>query len=153
MRILADTNVLLRLSDPAHALHRVAIDSTDRLRAARHELMIVPQNLYEFWSVSTRTVQANGLGRSTSETDWHVARLMRLFTLLRDERSVFEYWNQLVSSYQVTGVKAHDTRLVAAMMRHELTHMLTFNVGDFGRYREITVMTSEFVLESSVAGE
>ena len=146
MRILTDTNLLLRLSEPAHSLHQTVIDATDQLRAAGHDLVIVPQCLYEFWSVSTRTKEANGLGRSIAETQAHIARLTRLFTLLRDERAVFEQWQQLVATYQVAGVKAHDTRLVAAMVRHQLTHLLTFNGGDFRRYTEVTVVVPQELL-------
>ncbi|OCQ98267.1 hypothetical protein BCD64_13250 [Nostoc sp. MBR 210] len=34
----------------------------------------------------------------------------------------------------------HDTRLVAAILLHGLTHILTFNVSDFSRYSEITAI-------------
>lgn len=146
MRILTDTNLLLRLSEPAHTLHQTAVEATDRLRSWGHELVVVPQCMYEFWSVSTRTVAANGLGRTSLEAEAHVARLVRLFTLLRDERAVFEYWQQLVATYQVTGVKSHDTRIVAAMVRHELTHLLTFNDADFRKYAEVTVVVPTDVL-------
>lgn len=37
------------------------------------------------------------------------------------------------------GKNAHDARLVAAMVRHGLTHILTFNAQDFSRYRGITI--------------
>lgn len=39
------------------------------------------------------------------------------------------------------GVNVHDARLVAAMLSHKLTHILTFNAKDFRRYSEIEVVT------------
>ena len=38
------------------------------------------------------------------------------------------------------GKQAHDARLVAAMIAHRLTHLLTFNTDDFKRFSEITVV-------------
>jgi hypothetical protein len=36
--------------------------------------------------------------------------------------------------YQILGKTAHDGRLVAAMQRHSISNLLTFNKGDFARY-------------------
>ncbi len=38
------------------------------------------------------------------------------------------------------GVNVHDARLVAAMLVHGLTHILTFNTPDFRRFSQITVV-------------
>jgi hypothetical protein len=46
----------------------------------------------------------------------------------------------------VTGKKAHDTRLVAAMMVHGVTHLLTFNIEDFKQYSNITLVHPEDVI-------
>jgi hypothetical protein len=62
MRILLDTNVLLRSLEPMHAHHSAVADAIDRLREKGHELVIAPQVLYEFWSVATRRIEHNGLG-------------------------------------------------------------------------------------------
>lgn len=35
------------------------------------------------------------------------------------------------------GVQAHDARLVAAMVVHRIDQLLTFNIEDFTRYKEI----------------
>ena len=38
------------------------------------------------------------------------------------------------------GKPTHDARLVALMLEHGVTHLLTFNSGDFNRYQEIGVI-------------
>ncbi len=43
-------------------------------------------------------------------------------------------------AYGIRGVNVHDARLVAAMLVHGLTHILTFNITDFARYLEITAV-------------
>jgi predicted nucleic acid-binding protein len=36
--------------------------------------------------------------------------------------------------YGVSGVQVYDARLAAAMIVHNVTHILTFNTSDFARY-------------------
>jgi predicted nucleic acid-binding protein len=61
-----------------------------------------------------------------------------MFPLLLDTSAIYPEWERLVSTYEVKGVNVHDARLVAAMLIHGLTHILTFNIDDFRRYVEIT---------------
>ncbi len=119
------------------------------MRADGGELCIVPQIVYEYWAVCTRPVDANGLGMEPSEVDQKVAQVKHLFTLLRDERAIFPEWEKLVSQYQVRGKTTHDTRLVAAMIRHGLKHLLTFDAPGFARYTDITAFTPDQVVKAS----
>ena len=41
-----------------------------------------------------------------------------------------------VVEYGVSGVQVHDARLVAAMIFHNVKHILTFNGQDFRRYAD-----------------
>jgi predicted nucleic acid-binding protein len=58
---------------------------------------------------------------------------------------VRERWLDLCSRYGVSGRSAHDARLVALMLAHGLTHLLTLNSADFARYAEITAVTPDDV--------
>ncbi len=140
MRILVDTNILIRLADSASDLHQITSNAVQELNTDGHQLVMVPQNLYEFWSVATRTIAANGLEYSPQEAQDFIQRFERLFLLLRDERAIFEVWLDLVGQHKICGVKSFDTRLVASMKRHGITHLLTFNGSDFKTYTEITVL-------------
>lgn len=51
-----------------------------------------------------------------------------------DNAQVYGRWRGLILIPGVSGTKVHDARLVAAMLAHGLTHILTFNVKDFQRY-------------------
>jgi hypothetical protein len=46
----------------------------------------------------------------------------------------------LVVASGVLGKSAHDARLIAAMLAHGVTRLLTFNVADFNRFPGITVL-------------
>jgi hypothetical protein len=62
----------------------------------------------------------------------------RYLVLLPDTLAIHEEWRRLLVTHAVTGVQVHDARLVAAMHVYHIPHLLTFNIGDFGRYPAIT---------------
>jgi predicted nucleic acid-binding protein len=117
-----------------------AVNAINLLRSQGEQLHTVPQNLIEFWSVYTRPIERNGLGRTLTEAQAEINRLKTLFPLLLDTSAIYEEWERLVVVYAVRGVNVHDARLVAAMLVHGLTHILTFNISDFARYSEITAV-------------
>ena len=149
MIILLDTNVLLRVADRQSKHHSVAFGAISELRHQGHELRTVPQNVYEFWVVATRPLDRNGLGLTAEETASRLDEFRRLVPLMRDERGVFTAWQTLVVQHGVIGKNAHDARLVAAMLRHGLNHLLTFNRQDFARYSEVTVWTPDEVVSGA----
>jgi len=51
-----------------------------------------------------------------------------------------------VVHHRVAGKQAHDARLVAAMLVHGVTHLLTFNTNDFKRFSEIMVVNPQNVI-------
>jgi len=131
---LVDTNVLLRFADREHPLHSKVRAAVRTLRAAGHSLRATPQNCVECWNVATRPIDKNGFGLLPADADRLLRLVERLFSVLPDSPAVYPQWRQLVVLYDVSGVQVHDARLVAAMMVHSVTHILTFNVTDFVRY-------------------
>lgn len=148
MSFLLDTNIILRLVEPAHPMHAAALDASSALLAAGEAVHIVPQNIAEFWNVCTRPLGQNGLGFSSDQTEVEVSRIETLFQIVLDEPGIYKEWRELVVRHRVNGVRVHDARLVAAMKVHDITHLLTFDDGDFKRYQEITVMTPADVLRA-----
>ncbi len=134
MIFLLDTNVLLRITRSADPLHQIVHNAVDKLEEDGYELRTTSQNYAEFWNVSTRPANQNGFGRTILETDDILSQLERLFPLLQDLPEMYPKWRQLVVDYEVSGVKVHDVRLVALMITHNVTHILTFNTSDFIRY-------------------
>jgi predicted nucleic acid-binding protein len=137
MAFLLDTNILLRSITPDHAMNAQAVQAILTLKKQGEKLYIVPQNLIEFWNVCTRPLEKNGLGLTVAETSNEINQIQQLFPLLLDIETIYAQWIQLVISNNVIGVNVHDAHLVAAMLAHNLTHILTFNTKDFMRYQEI----------------
>jgi predicted nucleic acid-binding protein len=140
MNVLLDTNILGRMAEVGHPQHRAAVDATDVLVRRGDIPCLVPQVLYEFWVVATRPLQANGLGLTVGQAAAELTRLKSLFPLQPDSPAVYPEWERLVTAHQVAGKNAHDARLVAAMVCHGITHLLTFNIQDFVRYPGITAL-------------
>ena len=148
MNVLLDTNILLRTSQTDHTMHKHAVDAAALLRTGGETLCIVPQNLYEYWVVCTRPKGANGLGLSVPEAELELNKLADLLTVVEDTSAILPIWRKLVIQHQVIGKNAHDTRLVAAMIVHKIERILTFNVADFQRYKEIVAVSPIDVLKS-----
>ena len=146
MKLLMDRNILLRLQDAGHAMHNRAQEAVDRLDSDGHEGVIVPQVLYEYWVVATRPAAVNGLGMDLPSVEASLSKWLSVFRLLRDERGIFGFWRELVTNHQVQGKNAHDARLVAAMQRHGLVNLLTYNKPDFSRFAGINIYSPEDVI-------
>lgn len=141
MRILLDTNIILRnavQSDPQHGL---AHEALEHLVREGWELCIGSQNIMEFWVVATRPVNVNGLGLSPEQARTEADVMMEAYTVLPDSPDVLNHWLDLCTRHAVSGRPAHDARLVALMQAHGVTHLLTLNTGDFARYTEIICLS------------
>jgi predicted nucleic acid-binding protein len=139
------TNVLLRSIDDGHVAQPIAQKGLFALRDRGEILSIFPQNLVEFWAVATRPLANNGLGWSVDRAKQELASLKNLFVLLSDTDAILPEWERLVVFHLVIGKQAHDARLVASMLVHSVTHLLTFNTNDFKRFTEITVVNPQTI--------
>jgi predicted nucleic acid-binding protein len=131
---LADTNVLLRFADRTHPIHPILRAAVRKLRTSGRRLRATPQNFVEFWNVATRPIEKNGFGLAPANADQLLRLVERLFPLLPDSPAVYAEWRRLVVSFGVSGIQVHDARIVAAMIVHGVTHILTLNTTDFVRY-------------------
>jgi predicted nucleic acid-binding protein len=104
------------------------------------------QNIAELWNVAPRPLHRNGFGLTPEEVEEDVESIEALLSLLPDGAVTYSEWRGIVSNLQVSGVQVHDARLAAAMVVHDLTHLLTFNKADFARYTGITALDPSDVL-------
>jgi predicted nucleic acid-binding protein len=140
MRVLVDTNILLRSAQPKHPLSAQATGAVSRLLRQRESVFFCSQNIAEFWNVASRPADVNGLGMTTQEVLKEIATIEALLTLLPDVPGIYPQWKRIVARYNVQGVKVYDARLVAVMNVYSIDHLLTFNMADFKRYSNITAL-------------
>ncbi|MTJ47099.1 type II toxin-antitoxin system VapC family toxin [Dolichospermum sp. UHCC 0259] len=134
MAYLIDTNIILRIAQPNHPMCAESLNALARLRRQKENCYLTHQNLVEFWRSATRPIERNGLGMSIIEAEAELQKLENLFPILPDIPEIYQHWKQIVIEYCVMGVNVHDARLVAVMLAHRITHILTFNISDFKRY-------------------
>jgi len=84
----------------------------------------------------------NGLGLAPSFASVKADEIESLFDLLPESPAIYPQWRALVDRYAVCGNQVHDTRLVAVMLVHGVTHHLTTNETDFRRFKEIAIVES-----------
>jgi predicted nucleic acid-binding protein len=145
---LLDTNNLVRIVKRDDAERPLIIGAIQRLAQSGADLCYVPQNIVELWNVLTRPLANNGCGMKVSDAKREIALLEREFTFLPDNEKVHTEWRRLVETHSVSGKQVHDARLVAAMVVHGVTHLLTLNTADFKRYSEITAVHPRTLVEA-----
>jgi predicted nucleic acid-binding protein len=134
MKILLDTNILLRWLGPENPDHILLVAILERLLAEQKELCYTSQNLGEFWNTLTRPIERNGFGLSPALADRRAHSIETRLTLLPDLPSIHTVWRQLLVKCEISGVQVHDARLAASMYVHGVKHILTFNARDFSRF-------------------
>jgi predicted nucleic acid-binding protein len=144
--LLVDTNILLRLADPASTHHPVCVEAMRRLLAAGEELVICAQVLIEFRAVATRPRSANGLEMSSTQARGALDSIRLAHACLTEPPDIADRWMALADRYSVEGKSCHDARLVALMLAHNVDRILTINGVDFARFREVRVLSPDQVL-------
>lgn len=132
--MFVDTNVLVYASAvgaPMRAQARAALAraaTSERLRLSR-------QVLREFVAVITRQ-QAWARAQSAADAASAVALLARDFEVLEDGPIVWDTLLELCQKVDFGGKQVHDACIVATMLAHGETRLLTFNTSDFYRFQK-----------------
>ncbi len=89
MKVLLDTNILLRLAVASHPTHIDAVSAVHKIRDRGDQPAIVPQVLYEYWVVATRPTAQNGLGLTPTSARQAIDEFLKSIVLLGDEQGIF----------------------------------------------------------------
>jgi predicted nucleic acid-binding protein len=135
---IADTNVWLRYVDPASPHHPAAVTALEEI-TTNATLILVPQNLFEFWVVSTRPKDSNGLGWTPAEAAERLEELRCRFQFKPDPSDLTEEWLKLVQEHNVQGKRAHDARIAAALLANAADYLVSFNKPDFCNWPIVTI--------------
>jgi len=103
-------------------------------------LVVTPQIFAEFWNAATRPLANNGMGMSHSEAHQEIVKLEEFISVLPETVDVYAEWKRLVLANNVTGIQAHDSRIVAAMNVYGINRIVTFNADDFKRYSPLEII-------------
>lgn len=103
MRVLVDTNILLRSAQPNHPLNPQATHPVSKLLRQKDSVFFGAQNIAEFWNVATRPAEVNGLGLSHEEALQEVSGIETCQPCCRMFRRSTPYGNR---SYKTTEFRA-----------------------------------------------
>jgi len=135
--ILLDTNIILRSKQPNSKEYLTVTNKITQWVLANETLVIAPQTLYEFYSVATRPIQANGLNMTTIQAHAEIIQLEKAYLVLPENEKILPLWLKLVTENEIKGKKSHDARLVAYMQSHEIKQIYTLNTDDFQRFKDV----------------
>ena len=124
---LLDTNIILRFADFQSLEYNLIQNTISEILLRGGQCFITSQVIIEFWVVATRPINVNGLGWTVAQTTQAVEMLINQFDLLEETPDVFSIWFNLVTTYNISGKRTHDIHILAVMLAHNISHILTLN--------------------------
>jgi len=143
--ILLDTNILVyavKVDDPRHVVSRALIDA---VTMGWLYGCVFPQNLLEFYSVTTNPRRVAG-ALSSNEAFAEISNIRAAFTVVPPEESSLDLLESLISSTDVTGSDVYDVFLVAQMQDAGIDVICTYNTHDFDDL-SVRAVTPEEILD------
>jgi len=141
MIYVCDTNILIRFAHRPDPQHLPALSAIRKLKEGGNKNLYPSANMCRILECLYATGFAERIRHYHSADPALSASDRRIFPLLPDNEKVHEKWRELVFDFGVSGKQVHDARITAAMLVHQVTHILTFNTSDFTRYSSMGVVT------------
>ncbi|HYX24522.1 MAG TPA: PIN domain-containing protein [Thermoanaerobaculia bacterium] len=127
-----DTNVLIYATNAQSPWNQQATAVLNEARQRGVNFVISPQILREYLVSATRAAPSPLL--SSAEALENVELFQKEFRIVSDTPDVAANLVTLVRQYGVLGKQVHDTNIVAVMLTHGVSRLLTHNVADFARF-------------------
>lgn len=138
-RRFLDTNILLTACDADREQHQACRALIESALAGQGMLFASGQVFREYLVVATRPKKNNGLGMKPKNALENVTYFRQCIQILAETVSVADRLNVLVGRYKLNGKRIHDANIVATMLEHGLTQLVTLNPKDFSSIKEIEV--------------
>lgn len=131
-----DTNIIVYASDRSSPWHQSSREKIKKLLSDGFRLFISPQILREYVSVASRSTGTE------KPTPWDLILknykdFQTYFVLLDEGRNSVNQLRQLLSKIPAVGKQVHDANIVATMLAHNVSNLLTHNTADFSRYSKL----------------
>lgn len=131
--VFVDTNILVYASLPSSPFHVRADQTLNTLAANGSEFWLSRQILREWLATMSRP------GTATPPIPYaqllaDVNKLASRFWIAEDNSAVFAELLTILTTTPSQGKMIHDANIVATMLTHGVTHLLTHNTADFARF-------------------
>ena len=135
--LFLDTNILLIATDESRPHHRFARKVIATHNRSGIHLGVSGQIIREYLVVATRVSEANGLGLGPNEALSNVEVFGQRLVFFDETEAVSNELRLLIGSCELTGKRIHDANVVATMLTHGLSKLITENKGDFSVFSDI----------------
>ena len=133
--VFVDSNVLVYANVAEAPLHDVALAKLREYRSAGSELWISQQVLREFLVVRSRP-GTFGEPVSADVLSERIAYFRSHFRVASITDPVTSKLVELLKEIGTGGKQVHDANIVATMLVHNVSHLLTHNLDDFRRFTD-----------------
>ncbi len=131
--IFVDSNLLIFAKQALSPFHAQATAKLQSLAAVGHVLWISRQVLREYLvAMSHPATLTKPVSMANLIAD--VQAFERQFQIAEDGPGVTSHLLNLLSTIPCLGKQIHDANIVATMMSHGISNLVTHNVADFNRY-------------------
>jgi len=131
---MLDTNVLLSATDEGRAEHRQAMLVFSNWAGRGTTLYASGQIMREYLAVATRPADNNGLGLKQPSAQANVRAFRARTSLLAEDSRVADRLLGLLDEIPCGGRQVHDANVVATMLVHGISTLITINLADFTRF-------------------
>ena len=140
--IFLDTNILVYSKDEASPFFGQVCEALKGMILKGINLCINRQVLREYACVVTRPAP-RGLGAGTERALKEISEFETAYRLIQEPENIWHQWKRLVKTGGFTGLRLHDAYIAAAMIGHNINHILTLNTKDFLGIQEIIPVKPE----------
>jgi predicted nucleic acid-binding protein len=132
--LFVDTNILVYATRRSSSFHHVSRQALLNARQAGERLCVSRQVLREYLAVVTRP-QPGVVPFTIEKALTRIELFARAMAMLEDGPTVTAELVALCRTVPLGGRQVHDANIVATLLAHGGRRLLTFNVGDFARFR------------------
>ncbi len=140
--ILLDTNILLSACDESRRSHSTCLSVINSATSKGFHPLLSSQVLREYLVVATRPRQDNGLGLEPDDALANIDELRRFCGVLDDISTTQTRLERLVKKHQIRGKRIHDANIVATMLSHGVSWLVSDNPQDFKAFEDLNLLTS-----------
>ena len=133
-RAFVDTNALVYADQATSAFHQTARAALARLEKEGADLWISRQVLREYLATVTRPDPKGVPPMTRADAAAAVEGFQGAYFIAEDGRQATARLLDLVRTVPMGGKQVHDANIVATMLAHGITRLLTFNEADFRRF-------------------
>lgn len=134
--LFVDTNILVYANVAESPFHAQALDALQVAHQAGRQLWISRQIVREF--IAARTRPQTFAKPSTPQIVIERIRYFEAQFQVADDTSIITaQLLDLLNDYEIGGKQIHDANIVATMRAYDIPCLLTYNVTDFDRFKNI----------------